>query len=132
MWSVRIAPETIALLAEFVAEEDLRRARIVTGLPWRLIPRLLRMSAITFAPFVIFRAGKYDTVSPRGLALLAHESVHIRQVRESGAIRFYAAYIWGNIRCGFRHDSHHMEIPGIEKQREVRRVLNSRGGGGSW
>ena len=129
---VRIDREIIATLSEFVPEEDLRRARIVTGLPWRLIPRLLRMSAITFAPFVVFAAGKYDTKSPRGLALLAHEAVHIGQVRESGSIRFYAAYMWGNIRCGFRHDSHHMEVPGIEKQREVRRVLNSRSGGSSW
>jgi hypothetical protein len=49
-----------------------------------------------------------------------------------GAIRFYASYLWGNIRCGFQHDKHHMEVPGIEKQREVRGVLDARGGGGAW
>ncbi|HMO96744.1 MAG TPA: DUF4157 domain-containing protein [Tepidiformaceae bacterium] len=128
---MRIPDETVTLLAEFVAEEDLRRARVVTGLPWRLIPRILNQGAITFAPFVIYRHGRYRTDTARSLALLAHEMVHIRQAREMGAVRFYASYLWGNIRCGFRHDRHHMEVPGIEKQREVRGVLENRGGGGS-
>ncbi len=129
---MRIDLETVALLAEFVPEEDLRRARIVTGLPWRLLPRLLNQGAITFSPFVLYREGRYQTDTAKGLALLAHEMVHLGQAREMGAVRFYASYLWGNIRCGFRHGRHHMEIPGIEKQREVRRVFDSRGGGGSW
>jgi len=129
---VRIPEPTITLLAEFVPERDLRRARIVTGLPWRLLPRLLKMGAITFSPFVIYREGRYRTDTSKGLALLAHEVTHLQQAREMGAIRFYASYLWGNIRCGFQHDKHHMEIPGIEKQREVRGVLDGRGGGGAW
>ncbi len=129
---MRIDAETVTRLAEFVPEADLRRARIVTGLPWRLLPRLLNQGAITFSPFVFYREGRYQPGTVKGLALLAHEMVHLGQEREMGAIRFYASYLWGNIRCGFRHDRHHMEVPGIEKQREVRRVLDSRGGGSSW
>lgn len=129
---MRIPEKTVELLAEFVPERDLRRARIVTGLPWRLMPRALRMSAITFSPFVIFRGGRYRTDTSKGLALLAHEVIHLQQARERGAIRFYGSYLWGQFRCGFQHDKHHMEIPGIQKQREVRGVLDARGGGSSW
>ncbi len=129
---MRIPEKTVELLAEFVPERDLRRARIVTGLPWRLLPRLLRMGAITFSPFVIYREGRYRTDTSKGLALLAHEVIHLQQAREMGAIRFYASYLWGQFRCGFRHDKHHLEIPGIERQRHVRTTLDSRPGGGSW
>lgn len=105
--------------------------RVVTSRPWRWLPVLLRMGAITFAPFVVLRQGRLSLDTPRGLALIAHETVHIGQVRELGW-RFYPKYLWGNIRCGFQHDKHPMEIPGIEVQKTARRVLEERSGGGAW
>lgn len=129
---MRIDDATAGVLAEFVPEQDLRAARVVTGRPWRYLPVVLRMSAITFAPFVIFRAGKYRPDTPRGRALIAHEVMHIQQGRELGRVVFYGRYLWGQLRCGFRHDRHPMEVPCIELQREVRRVLEARGGGGAW
>jgi hypothetical protein len=123
--------DVVARLAEYVPEEDLRKLRPVTRAPFRWLPVLLGMSAITFTPFVFFRGGRFRTDTAKGLALIAHEAVHIGQVRELGW-KFYPRYLWGQFKCGFRHDRHEMEIPGIELQRRVRGVLESRGGGGAW
>ena len=128
---MRLAEDVVATLSEFVPDEDLRRIRVVTGRPWRWLPVLLGMSAITFAPFVVFRAGRFDTATARGMALIAHEAVHIGQAREL-RWRFYPKYLWGQFKCGFQHDRHEMEAPGIAVQRRVRGVLGNRGGGGSW
>ena len=128
---MHLAENIVTALAEFVPEEDLRKMRVVTGRPWRWLPVLLGMGAITFTPFVIFREGRYTTATARGMALIAHEAVHIGQVRGSGW-KFYPKYLWGQFRCGFQHDKHAMEIPGIEVQRQVRGVLDGRGGGGAW
>lgn len=129
---MQLPTRTIETLSEFVPAEDLARMRVVTAPPWRWLPVLLGMSAITFAPFVFVRKGHYRTNSARGLALMAHEAVHIGQVRELGRMRFYSRYLIGQLRSGFRHDRHAMEIPGIEVQRHVRSVLDARGGGGAW
>jgi hypothetical protein len=125
-------PDTVVMaLSEFVPAANLQRMRVVRSAPWRWLPNLLGMSAITFAPFVFFKAGRFRTDTARGMALIAHEAVHIGQAGELGW-KFYPKYLWGQLRCGFRHDKHPMEIPGIAVQREARRVLESRGGGGSW
>jgi len=121
---VRLDEATIATLSTHVPEADLRRMRVITGRPWRWIPIVLRMSAITFAPFVFFGSGRFRTDTPRGLALIAHEAVHLAQARELGGLRFYARYLWGNLRCGFRHANHMMERPAIAVQRSVRQHLD--------
>jgi len=128
---VKLDDQTIRVLAEFVPEDDLRRMRVVQRWPFRWLPVVLGMSAITFAPFVIMKAGVFRTDTARGMALLAHEAVHVGQVREF-RWRFYPRYLWGQIRCGFQHGKHVMELPGIDVQRQVRRALGERGGGGSW
>ncbi len=129
---MRLTDETITTLQEFVPEVDLRRMRVVTWKPLCWLPVILRMSAITFAPFVIIKPGHYPTGTARGLALIAHEAVHIGQVREFGLWRFYAKYALGQFKCRFRHDKHEMEIPGILVQRNARKVLEARGSGASW
>jgi hypothetical protein len=129
---MRLPEATIETLREFVPEEDLRRMRVVTWKPICWLPALLKMSAITFSPFVIIRPGRYRTDIAPGQALLAHEAVHIGQVRELRPWRFYPKYLVGQLKCGFNHDRHELEIPGIQVQRTVRKVLEARGGGGSW
>ncbi|MCZ2108821.1 MAG: DUF4157 domain-containing protein [Dehalococcoidia bacterium] len=121
----RLTAPVVERLSEFVPAQDLRSMRVVTGRPWRWLPVLLRMSAVTVLNRVIFRAGKFDEQSPRGLALIAHESVHIGQVRELGALRFFVRYLWGQFQCGFRHDRHPMETPAIALQRRVRAALEA-------
>lgn len=127
---MRLDEQTILTLREFVPERDLRAARIVTGRPWRWLPRVIGMSAITFAPVVIYRGGRFQPGTAKGLALIAHDTLHIGQVRELGRVRFYWRYLVGQLRCGFRHDRHPMEMPCIERQREIRRALEGRADGG--
>lgn len=128
---MRLDEKTVERLKDLVPEDDLRRMRVVTSRPWCWMPVLLKMSAITFSPFVFFRSGRFVVDTPRGLALIAHETVHIGQMREL-RWRFYPKYLLGQFQCGFRHDKHPMEIPGIVMQQEARRVLDERSGGGSW
>ena len=116
---------TVAKLREFVPEADLRRARIVQGAPWGWLPTAFGMSATTIGNNITFRADKYVTDTPRGLALIAHEVVHVGQAREMGLPLFLLRYIAGQFRCGFKHDSHPMEIPGIAMQRKVRTALEA-------
>ena len=40
--------------------------------------------------------------------LIRHEQAHWRQWQRMGTIRFYAAYLWGLVRYGYR--DHPMEI----------------------
>jgi hypothetical protein len=116
---MRLPEATVAKLAPFVPEQDLRAMRVVTGLPGRWLPSLLRMSAVTLAPLVCFASGKYDVETARGLALIAHEAVHITQGRELGRVAFYLKYLRGQLQSGFRHQNHPMEIPAIALQRAV-------------
>ena len=61
------------------------------------------MSAITFTPFVFIRDGRYRTDTPRGLALIAHEAVHIGRCETGVAV--LSSVSVGTVRCGFRHDA---------------------------
>ncbi len=124
---MRLDPRLIELLSEWLPRRDLEAARIVRSAPWRWVPVLVRMSAVTFAPIILFRAGRYRPSSASGLALLAHEVAHITQVRTMGRPRFYTRYLVGQLRCAFRHDRHPLEIPCIELQRRVRDALRARG-----
>lgn len=115
---------TIALLAPFVAEEDLRAMRVVRSAPPRWLPVLLRMGAVTFNNHVIFRKGQYRPDHVQGLGLLAHEAFHITQRRQMGLAWFLARYALGQFQCGFQHDRHPLEKPAIELQRQVVAALS--------
>jgi hypothetical protein len=78
---------------------------------------------MTFGDHVVFRAGRYDIGSPRRLALIAHESLHIGQYRELGYVRFAWRYLRGLFSSRFDHDRHPMEAPCVAKQAEVFRAL---------
>ncbi len=124
---MRPDPETISLLDEWVPRRDLAAMRIVLGRPWRWLPALLGKTAITFAPFVIFASGGYRPSTAPGLALIAHEALHLTQVREMGRPRFYARYLLGQLQSGFRHGRHPLERPCIERQHHIRAALRARG-----
>ena len=120
---MRLSPATVELLAPFVARRDLEAMRAVTGAPGRWLPGLFGMSATTTWCFVFFRAGRFDETTAGGLALIAHEAFHITQAREMTLPLFLARYVLGQFRCGFRHDSHPLEVPAIVIQRQVRETL---------
>jgi hypothetical protein len=122
----RLSPETVAILAPHVPRESLERMRALTGRPWQWVPPVIGMAAITLGDHVLIRSGRYDPDTPRGLALIAHEAMHVAQYRRHGRIGMAARYLWGQLKCGFRHDRHPMEIPCIETQRIVRALLEKR------
>jgi hypothetical protein len=110
---------TILALTPFVAEEDLRAMRVVRAVPWRWLPVALRMGAVTFDRWVIFRKGQFRPDIPQGLGLIAHEAFHITQRREVGLASFLLRYAFGQMACGFDHARHPLEKPAIALQQRV-------------
>lgn len=113
------------LLVHAVPEDELRAMRVVTAAPGRWLPPLFRASAMTFGRTVVFRAGRYDTETPRGLALIAHEAGHITQWNDLGWVRFLLEYARGQVTSGFSHERHPLERPLNERQRVVRASLQA-------
>jgi hypothetical protein len=123
--SIELPPDVVDRLARYVPRENLVGMRAVTGRPWRWLPAVLNTGAMTFGDHVVFRAGRYRIDSPRGLALIAHESLHIGQYREMGHFRFAWRYARGLFASRFDHDRHPMEAAAVVKQAEVRRALEN-------
>ena len=121
-----VPQEVRARLAPLLGQterEALERMRVVTGAPGRWLPPLLRTTATTLGRYVLFRLDRYDPASPRGLALLAHEAVHVRDYERLGVARFLARYGRGLLAARFVHDRHPMEQEAIAVRRRVRRAL---------
>ncbi len=81
-----------AALARHIPARDLVRARLCDGhVPWYL-PR--RFAAITRGNRVYFRPGTCRTDTADGLALLAHELVHVGQYRQGATwLTFLLSYL---------------------------------------
>lgn len=85
---------------------DLGKVRLYDGTPW--LPRSVGAVAlcVPLYSWLFGSAGIHLNCpgglestarilnTPRGIALLAEELYHLKQQRESGALRFYAAYLW--------------------------------------
>jgi len=99
--------------------------RVVTGVPGRWLPPLVRAGAMTFGRNVLFRAGRYDPETASGLALIAHESGHITQWRDLGVWRFLVDYARGLVTARFAHARHPMERPLNQWQQELRELLEA-------
>lgn len=125
--SLRLPPDAIDRLAPFVSREDLESVRVMTGAPWEWLPLLLRTGAVTIGKRVFFRKGRYRFDSARGLALIAHETLHTGQYQELGTVRFAWRYLRGLVQARFEHDAHPMEASLVELQRRVRRELREAG-----
>lgn len=119
----REARDRLAPLLDEAEREALARMRVVTRAPGRWLPPLLRANATTLGRYVLIRSGHYDTDSPRGLALLAHEAVHVRDYVRLGVARFLVRYGRGLLAARFAHDRHPMEQEAIAVGRRVRRAL---------
>jgi hypothetical protein len=96
----------------------------MTGPPWRWFPVTIGMAAVTFGDHVLFKEGSFDPKSARGLALIAHEAMHVAQYRRYGRIGMVSRYLRGQVKCRFRHDEHPMERECIVIQRRVRDALS--------
>jgi hypothetical protein len=118
--SERLSRGIVDLLTPHVDRRSLIRMRVVTGRPGCWLPVLLRASAVTVGRRVFFRRGRYDPETARGLALIAHEAMHVEQYRHYGFFGFLARYLWGWVRVRGRHRLHPMEAPLIAAQRRIR------------
>jgi hypothetical protein len=119
----RLTPEVIERLAPYVDRAALTAFRARTVMPWTWLPRALRAGAVTLGANVSFRTGSFDPTTPRGLALIAHECVHIRQYRELGMLRFLLSYGRHALAVRGDHDSHPMEVEAQALQARVRSEL---------
>lgn len=111
------------LTAHAVPERELRAMQVVTGMPGCWVPPLLRAGAVTLGRTVLFRRGRYDPHSARGLALIGHEAGHITQWWELGVPRFLYRYARGLLTARFAHARHPLEQRLNEQQRELRTAL---------
>ena len=116
-------------LARFRPREDLEAMRLHIGGLLGRVPPLFGASAMTFGSHVLIRERSYRTDTPWGLALIAHESGHIPQWRELGALRFLVSYGLGMISSRFDHDTHPLEAELVQEQRRIRATLEAERGG---
>ena len=120
---IQLTTTTVAQLSAFVDDQSLTTFVARTTPPWSWLPRLLGAGAVTLGRNVTFREGRYNETTPRGLALIAHECVHVRQYREMGAVSFLLAYGRGAIQSRFVHARHPLEIEANLLQKRVREAL---------
>ena len=118
-----LSTEVVDRLAPFVDRDDLERMRVVTGPPGNWIPLLLGTGAVTLGNQVFFRSGRFDPVTPRGLALIGHEAEHVAQYRRLGTAGFLWRYVRGSVTSRFSHARHPMERDVVELQRRIRTAL---------
>jgi hypothetical protein len=76
----------------------------------RLFLRTFKYGGITLPPFGIFiLAERLDEP-----ALRAHELVHWEQYKRMGAVKFYATYLWYNVKYGYHNNP--MEVEARQRQ----------------
>jgi hypothetical protein len=98
-------------LHPYIPGVDLEAARILDGkVPWYL---LRGFAAITRGTLIYFRPGVYAADTIDGLALLAHELVHVGQYREGMNALTYLCSTWRGYACS------RYEIAAFAMQRRV-------------
>lgn len=95
-----------ALIAWGSLEGAARATVVHAKVPW--LPKGVR--AITLFPFVLYTAEAYGNK-----AVVAHEEVHVAQVRRMGPTLFYAVYLF-YLLGGKRNRNHPLEKPAYAVQ----------------
>lgn len=132
--TLRLLPdEARRRLAPSFPDLDLAAVRIRVGLP-RLVRAfaVVAPAAIVLGRTVYFTADAYDDVTPRGLASIGHELVHLRQIGALGfplfAFRYAWAYLRGRLR-GMSPEAAYLAIPfeaeAYALERELRSALET-------
>lgn len=80
------------------------------------IPRLLKVEGIVLYPYVLFARREISPV------LLAHEMVHVRQVRARGWLAFYGGYLREYLRGRLSGQSHDAAYRAISFEDEAYRT----------
>ncbi len=124
-WS--LPEDVVDLLSRYLPDRDLERMRVTTGRPLAFVPLILGAGATTFGRHVLFAPGSYNPGTARGLALIAHEAMHVRQFREAGTLRFLLRYLRYRVSTRSRGMRHPLEAPCIRLQRRVLSTLREQG-----
>ena len=77
-------------------------------LSWFL--RTFGFGGITLPPLGIYILAERINEAP----LIRHEQVHWAQYQRMGAVRFYATYLWNNLRYGYRNNPMEVEARAAE------------------
>jgi hypothetical protein len=105
-----LTPTERARYAAHFAPDVLDAARVIDGrVPFWLRPDML---GVTLGPRIYLRAGAYDPGSARGVELLAHELVHVRQYRDGMTVW---RYLWAS-RRGYRRNPYETEAYAVAAQ----------------
>jgi hypothetical protein len=93
------------------------------------LPKLVGAGAITLYPFVVCAEPAVDALRS---GTVAHEMVHILQVRRMGFLKMYWLYFWEFIKIRLTgkkhweaHAFHSMEIEATERAITERKQLNA-------
>lgn len=122
---LRIPDEVARTLAPHFPALDLATVRIVAGAslpPNWLGPRVFRADAMTFGR-VIFVVGREPFDGPRALRLLAHELVHVDQVRRLGGERAFACAYGRGYLGGGSYRANPMEVEAYELEARIAILL---------
>lgn len=131
-----LLPAVRASLEEHFAE-DLGDVRLHAGRFAGWLCRRLGAGAMAFGRRIYFSpAGwrRYRQAGPAGVALAAHEAVHVLQYRRDGLVRMLTRYLWQYVRGRLRGLGHTRAYRAIDYEREafaveadVRRRLSDAG-----
>ena len=111
--------DEIAALEPYLPSEDLQSARVYDGVVPRYLPG--RYRAIARGNRIYLRPGVYQAGTARGLALLAHELVHVGQYR-AGAT--WLSFLLSYARHGYRNSP--LEVAAKEIQEAIMKDLQRR------
>ena len=133
----RLPDEARRSLDPHFPDLDLAAVRVRIGLP--LLVRALAVispAAVVLGRTIYFDAEEYDAVTPRGLASIGHELVHVRQIAALGFPVFVLRYSWAYLRGRFRGLSSEaayraipFEVEAYSVERELRSALEAAASG---
>lgn len=81
------------------------------------LPRLFGARGVVLYPYILLAGSR-----ARETAVLAHEWVHVRQMRRDGVLKFYATWLWELLRNIFTYRSLRKAYWNIGYELEARRA----------
>lgn len=88
------------------------------------LPKKLNFTAITLYPYILLAIDYPTSITSK---VLAHEFVHVRQIRQQGFLKFYGMYLWMFIKLYIKfrdRDEAYKSIP-VEVEAYSTQATNS-------
>ena len=108
-----------------VLGEDLSRVHLSRGWTAGLLTGALGASAVTLGRRIFFSASAWGRLADgriEALELVAHEVVHVAQIRRLGLIRFLREYCWEYLRHRMAGRDHMQSYRALSAEVEARRL----------